>query len=194
MNRKTNIKRTTKETSIDFEIILNSEEESKIDTGIAFFDHMLSHIAKQGNMYLNISATGDIEVDLHHTVEDIGIVFGQAIAEVLGDKKGINRYGWASIPMDETLANVSLDISGRVSFIFNVNFKSEKIGTFDVELVKEFFNAFSQNAKMNLHVNVPYGDNNHHIAEGIFKAFGWALKVAVAKSGLKGIPSTKGVL
>jgi imidazoleglycerol-phosphate dehydratase len=194
MEKKSKIERKTKETQISLELELNCEADSTIETGIAFFDHMLSHVAKHGNVKLNIKAKGDIEVDFHHTVEDIGIVLGQAIIQSLGDKKGINRYGWSSIPMDETLANVSLDISGRPVFVFNVQFTGLKVGEFDTELVKEFFRALSNSAGLNLHINVPYGDNNHHIAEAIFKAFGWALRIASAPSGLKGIPSTKGVL
>ncbi len=194
MEKKSKIERTTKETQISLELELNCEAEPVINTGIAFFDHMLSHIAKHGNVKLLLQAKGDIEVDFHHTVEDAGIVLGKAIVEALGDKKGINRYGWSSIPMDETLANVALDISGRPVFVFHVEFTGPKIGDFDTELVKEFFRALSNSAGLNLHINVPYGDNNHHIAEAIFKAFGWALRIAVSPSGLKGIPSTKGVL
>lgn len=194
MKRKSNLERKTKETEIKLGLELECEEESKINSGIPFFDHMLTHIAKHGFMKIDLISKGDIEVDFHHTVEDIGITLGKALSQALGDKTGINRYGWSSIPMDETIANVSLDLSGRSVMVFNVNFTGEKIGNFDVELIKEFFMALSQNAGINLHINVPYGDNNHHIAEAIFKAFGWALKAAVSKSGLKGIPSTKGVL
>ncbi len=192
--KKANIERKTKETSVKLELILETESDSKIDTGIAFFDHMISHIAKHGNMQINLKVQGDIQVDFHHTVEDTGIVFGQAITDALGDKKGINRYGSASIPMDETLANVALDISGRSVLVYNVIYTGEKIGEFNTELVKEFLRAFCQHAGLNLHVNVPYGENNHHIAEAIFKALGKALKTAVSDSGLSGIPSTKGVL
>jgi imidazoleglycerol-phosphate dehydratase len=194
MQKKSKIQRKTKETDISLELVLQSEQESKISTGIPFFDHMLSHIAKHGNMQINLCAKGDIDVDYHHTVEDVGIVLGQALVKALGDKAGINRYGWASIPMDETLANVSLDISGRSVMIFNVDFKEGKIGGFDTELVKEFFSAFSRHAGINVHVNVPYGDNNHHVAEAIFKSLGVSLRIAVSDSGLSGIPSTKGVL
>ncbi len=194
MNKKSKIERKTKETQINLELVLQSEEDSKIDTGIAFFDHMLSHIAKHGNMQIKIQVKGDIAVDFHHTVEDTGIVFGQALNQAIGDKKGINRYGYASIPMDETLANISLDISGRSVLVYNVKYTGEKIGDFNTELVKEFLRAFSQHAGLNLHVNVPYGENNHHVAEAIFKALGKALSLAVADSGLKGIPSTKGTL
>jgi len=194
MERKSTIKRKTKETDISFEIILEKEEEAKINTQISFFDHMLEHIARHGNVKINISAIGDINVDFHHTVEDVGIVFGNALVEALGEKKGINRYGWASIPMDEALANVSIDFSGRACLVYNVIFKNDKIGNFDVELIREFFQALCQNAKMTLHINVPYGDNSHHVAEAIFKAFGKALRTATAYSGLNDIPSTKGIL
>jgi imidazoleglycerol-phosphate dehydratase len=155
---------------------------------------MLSHVAKHGSNLIKIEAKGDIEIDFHHTVEDIGIVFGRAIKEALGDKKGINRYGYASIPMDETLADVSLDICDRSVFVYNVTFKNSKIGDFDTELVKEFFAALSQSSGMTLHINVPYGENDHHIAEAVFKSFAKALKSAVSFSGDNTIPSTKGVL
>jgi imidazoleglycerol-phosphate dehydratase len=194
MERKSVIKRETNETKINLELSLLKQGQSEINTGIPFFDHMLSHVAKHGSNLIKIEAKGDIEIDFHHTVEDIGIVFGRAIKEALGDKKGINRYGYASIPMDETLADVSLDICDRSVFVYNVTFKNSKIGDFDTELVKEFFAALSQSSGMTLHINVPYGENDHHIAEAVFKSFAKALKSAVSFSGDNTIPSTKGVL
>lgn len=194
MNRKSKIERNTQETKIFLELELDSTKQSNIECNIPFLEHLLSHIAKHGHLYLNLKAKGDIEIDYHHTVEDIGIVLGKAILESIGDKKGINRYGYASVPMDETLANVSLDLSGRSALVFNASFNSGKIGDFDAELIKEFMRALCQHAQMTLHINVLYGENNHHIAEAIFKSFGLALKMAVSLTGTNEIPSTKGVL
>lgn len=195
--RISHITRKTNETNIDLRLNLDGGSY-KFDTGVGFFDHMLDHIAKHGRLGLTVDATGDTHIDDHHTVEDVGIVLGQAIAEALGDKRGIERYGFASVPMDETLAQVTLDLSGRFALVFNVEFQSfgddaASIGRFDVQLVEEFFNAVAQNAKMNLHIHVPWGSNNHHIAEGIFKAFGRALRQAIAITHDE-IPSTKGSL
>ncbi|MBI1375755.1 MAG: imidazoleglycerol-phosphate dehydratase HisB [Phycisphaera sp.] len=197
MSRSSHIARKTNETSIDLRLDLDGGARN-IDTGIGFFDHMLDHIAKHGRLGFNVNAMGDTHIDDHHTVEDVGIVLGQAIADALGDKKGIERYGFASVPMDETLAQVTLDLSGRMSFVFNVQFVGfgddpPVAGRFDVQLVEEFFNAVAANAMMNLHIHVPWGSNNHHIAEGIFKAFGRALRDAV-KITHDEIPSTKGSL
>ncbi|WP_432800050.1 imidazoleglycerol-phosphate dehydratase HisB [Poriferisphaera sp. WC338] len=196
-NRTANIKRKTNETDIKLALDLDGGSYTH-DTGVGFFDHMLDHIARHGQLGLNIKAVGDTHVDDHHTVEDVGIVLGQAIEEALGDKRGIERYGSADVPMDESLARVALDLSGRPALVFNVCFKSfgsdpAKIGQFDVQLVKEFFNAVVNNAKMNLHIEVPWGENNHHIAEAIFKAFGRALRQAIRVTGDQ-IPSTKGSL
>jgi imidazoleglycerol-phosphate dehydratase len=142
-----------------------------------------------------VEAEGDLQVDFHHTVEDVGIVIGQALEKALGDKRGINRYGWAIVPMDESLAQVAVDLSGRPAFVFNVQFKGDSIGAFPAELVDEFFKALSTNAKMNLHVTVPYGSNNHHIAEAIFKATARALRQAVTHDPRSdAVPSTKGSL
>ena len=154
--------------------------------------------ARHGRLGLDLQATGDTHIDDHHTVEDVGIVLGQAIDRALGDKRGIERYGSADVPMDEALARVALDLSGRPHLVFHVEFQSfggdgGKIGRFDVQLVREFFQAVTNNAKMNLHIEVPWGENNHHIAEGIFKAFGRALRAAVMVTGEE-VPSTKGVL
>ncbi len=196
-SRKTTIKRDTNETKIQLSLDLDGGSY-KNQTGVGFFDHMLDHIAKHGRLGLNVTADGDTHIDDHHTVEDVGIVLGQAIDKALGDKRGIERYGFASVPMDESLARVSLDLSGRQAFVFAVEFNDPygKIGTFDHQLVKEFFNAVVNNGKFNLHIEVPQyckGGNDHHIAEGIFKAFGRALKQAVAITH-NDIPSTKGVL
>jgi imidazoleglycerol-phosphate dehydratase len=144
---------------------------------------------------VTIEATGDLHVDAHHTVEDVGIVIGQCIEKALGDKRGIYRYGWAIVPMDESLAQVAIDLSGRPAFVFNVNFKGSLIGNFPVELVDEFFKSIATNAKMNLHINVPYGTNNHHISEAIFKAIAKALRQAVSADPRNNdVPSTKGSL
>ena len=187
------IERKTNETDIKLEINLDGGSYTH-STGVGFFDHMLDHIARHGQLGLNIQATGDTHVDDHHTVEDVGIVLGQAIDQALGDKKGIERYGSADVPMDESLARVALDLSGRPALVFKAEFKGfGKIGNFDVQLVEEFFNAVVNNAKMNLHIEVPWGENNHHIAEAIFKAFGRALRQAIAITGDQ-IPSTKGSL
>ena len=191
------ITRKTHETDIAVEINLDGGSYTH-HTNVGFFDHMLDHLARHGQMGLNITAKGDLHIDDHHTVEDVGIVLGQVLLEALGDKKGIERYGFASVPMDEALARVSVDLSGRFAFVFDV--KSEgfttpgtKIGTFDTQLVQEFLNAFAQAGKFNLHVEVPHGTNQHHVAEGIFKALGRALRQAVQITSDQ-IPSTKGSL
>jgi imidazoleglycerol-phosphate dehydratase len=157
---------------------------------------MLDHLGKHSLCDLNVEASGDLEVDDHHTVEDVGICIGEALAKAIGDKKGIYRYGWASVPMDETLANVSLDLSGRAVLVFRAPFASSKIGSFDTQLVEEFCRALSGAARMNLHVNVPYGSNDHHVAEAIFKALAQALRraVSVDPERPEEIASTKGSL
>lgn len=193
--RKAQIKRKTYETDIDLEMILESSEESSIDSGIPFFDHMLTHIAKHGRICIKLKCDGDLEVDGHHSVEDIGISMGLALKEALGDRKSIRRYGHFSLPMEETLANTALDLSNRPFLAYNTPLSTEKIGNFDVELIKEFFRALSLNGGITLHINVPYGENLHHIAEGIFKSFGHALKMAVSiDPDIEGVLSTKGVL
>lgn len=195
MKRKGEIHRHTNETDISLSVELESFNESEIQSGISFFDHMLSHIAKHGQIYLKLSAVGDLEVDDHHTVEDIGICFGQALVKALEEKIGIKRYGHFSLPMEETLANVSLDLCNRSFLIFNTPLGQGKVGNFDIELVKEFFSAVSRHSGMTLHINVPYGENWHHISEAIFKGFGHALKEAVSIDPLnKGVLSTKGTL
>ncbi len=199
MTRTAEIARKTNETDITLSLDLDPRPLRYANaTGVGFLDHMLDHIARHGRIGLEVQATGDTHIDDHHTVEDVGIVLGQAIDEALGDKKGIERYGYAVVPMDEAQARVALDLSGRAALVYRVAFQSfgedpAAIGKFDVQLVQEFFNAVASNAKMNLHVEVPWGENNHHIAEAIFKAFGRALRQAVAVTGDE-VPSTKGSL
>ncbi len=194
--RTATIQRGTKETKI--QVTLDLDEAGAVDarTGIGFLDHMLDHFGKHGMMGLTIQAEGDLHVDDHHTAEDVGICLGQAIAEALGDKAGIRRYGFASVPMDEALASVSVDLSGRAVMVFNVRFTGDKIGTFDTQLIEEFCRALSAHAGMNLHVNVPYGSNDHHVAEAVFKALAQAFRAAKEiDPGRRGqVPSTKGSL
>ena len=194
--RQAAIARKTKETTIDLSLRLDGSGEVAARTGIGFLDHMLDHLGKHSLCDISIAAKGDLHVDDHHTAEDVGICLGQALTKALGDKAGIRRYGSASVPMDETLANVSLDLSGRACVVFNVRFGTGKIGAFDVQLVEEFIRAFAREGGINLHVNVPYGANDHHIAEAIFKALAQALRQAKeidpARKGQ--IPSTKGSL
>ncbi len=189
------IERSTKETKIKLELSLDGSGIYEIQTGVGFFDHMLTHIAKHGFLDLTVSAQGDLEVDAHHTVEDVGIVFGQALKKAFSDKKGISRYGHAIIPMDEALALVALDLSGRPYLKFEADLGKGQLGGFDLELVKEFFQAVAVQAGMNLHIRLLDGDNLHHCAEAIFKAFGRALAASVRlDERIKGVPSTKGVL
>jgi len=187
------IKRKTKETDIDLELNLDGKGKFDIESGIGFIDHMLSHLSKHSKIDLNIKAKGDLEIDPHHTVEDLGIALGQAILKALADKKGIARYGHSSVPMEDALANVAIDLSGRSSCVYKVEFRTEKIGDFDVQCLEEFLRSFANNGKFNLHINVPYGINSHHIAEAVFKSLGQALAQAVKITGAE-IPSTKGKL
>ena len=191
--RKAKITRKTKETDIFLELNLDGQGQYKIDTGVGFLDHMLAHLSKHGKIDLEVKAKGDLEVDAHHTVEDIAICLGQCLCEALGDKKGINRYGHSSVPMEDSLANVSLDLSGRPSFVYNVEYSTEKIGDFDVECIEEMLRSFSNTGGLNLHINVLYGTNSHHIAEAIFKALGQSLAQAVRIVGTD-ITSTKVIL
>jgi len=193
-NRTANIHRKTNETDITVELSLEGGDYS-INTGVGFYDHMLDHVARHGGLGLIIDARGDTHIDDHHTVEDVGIVLGQALLESLGDKRGIERFGFASVPMDEALARVSIDLSGRASLEFDVSFgqQSAKVGQFDTQLVREFFMALVNNGLFNCHVEAPRGSNDHHIAEAIFKALGRALRQAVSVTGDQ-IPSTKGIL
>ena len=186
--------RETKETKIEVEINLDGEGKTEISTGIGFFNHMLNLFAAHGRFDLKIFCEGDIEVDGHHSVEDIGICLGQAVKIALGDKKSIQRYGTFFLPMDETLAMVSLDISGRSFLVFDENF-APMIGNFDTELVEEFLRAFAFNAGITLHAKILHGKNSHHKVEAIFKALGHALQIAVEKNEkISGVPSTKGIL
>ncbi len=187
--------RDTKETKITVTLNLDGSGKSNIQTGIGFFDHMLEGFARHGLFDLEVSVQGDLNVDCHHTIEDTGIVLGQAIAKALGDKKGIKRYGSFVIPMDETLALCAIDLSGRPYLNFNADFTVEKLGDFDTEMFKEFFYAVSYNAAMNLHLKIMDGGNNHHMAEALFKAFGKALDVATMEEPrMKDVWSTKGSL
>jgi imidazoleglycerol-phosphate dehydratase len=196
MPRTASIARKTSETDITLSLDLDGSGKSTVSTGVGFFDHMLTHLSKHSLMDLAVTAKGDLHIDDHHTVEDIALVLGGAIDQALGNKAGIFRYGWASVPMEDTLAHVALDLSGRPAFVFNVTWPSRKIGTFDVELVHEALRSLANTAKMNLHVNVPYGSNAHHIAEAIFKALAKALRQAIAPDPRAGgaVPSTKGIL
>ena len=195
MNRTSEISRQTKETRVRVAMNLDGTGKSAPETGVGFFNHMLDLLSRHSLIDLTISAEGDLEVDSHHTVEDVGIVLGQCLEKALGDKRGIHRYGWAIVPMDESLAQVAVDLSGRPAFGFHVNFQGGQIGTFPTELVEEFFKALATTAKMNLHISVPYGTNNHHIAEAIFKATAKALRQAVSADPRNpDVPSTKGSL
>ncbi|MGM0770227.1 MAG: imidazoleglycerol-phosphate dehydratase HisB [Halobacteriota archaeon] len=190
--RNAKIARKTKETDIRMEIDLEGTGLAKINTGIGFFDHMLNSFARHGNFDLKIDATGDLIVDEHHLIEDTAIVLGQAIAQAVGDKNGIARFGEARIPMDEALAEVVLDLGGRSYLVMNAEFESPRVGEMNTQLVRHFFESFTENSKMNLHATVT-GFNDHHKIEALFKAFAYALRRAVKIEG-EGIKSTKGVL
>lgn len=195
MKRVAEIARKTRETDIKLKFNVDGLGEYDLNTGIGFFDHMLSHIGKHGFFDLSVVCNGDLEVDCHHTIEDIGIVLGQAIAQAIGDKSGIKRYGSAIIPMDETLVLCSLDLSGRPYLNFDAAFTIDRLGEMDIEMVEEFFRAVAVNAGMNLHIKLLDGKNNHHIVEGIFKAFANALDQAtIIDPRIKGALSTKGML
>jgi imidazoleglycerol-phosphate dehydratase len=195
MARTATIERVTKETRIKLNINLDGTGVGRICTSVPFLDHMLDLFARHGLFDLEVEASGDIDIDFHHTVEDIGIVLGQAIKEAVGEKKGIRRYGQASIPMDETLASVATDLSGRPYLVYNVRLPKVKIGEFDVELAREFFQALTNNLGANLHINVMYGDNVHHMLEACFKATARALDMATQLDPrIQGVMSTKGKL
>ncbi|MCH9655862.1 MAG: imidazoleglycerol-phosphate dehydratase HisB [Planctomycetes bacterium] len=195
MTRKASIKRETAETQIELSLELDGSGKADIQTGVGFFDHMLTLLARHALFDLTIKANGDLEVDYHHTVEDVGICLGKTLNDALGDKKGIARYGSLTIPMEETLVTSALDLSGRSWFVFQVDFPTEKVGQFDTELVREFWQAFSSNGLLNLHLVLHHGANSHHIAEGLFKGTARALRQAVAiDPRQQGIPSSKGVL
>jgi len=194
-HRKAEVQRKTKETAVVLKLDLDGKGEHSILTGIPFFDHMLSLLAYHSRLDLSLKAKGDIAVDAHHTVEDVGICLGDGIRKALGDAKGIRRYGMAMIPMDETLVSVALDFSMRPWLVFQVNLRKSKIGTFDTELVEEFFKALCSHARMTLHINLLYGKNSHHMVEAVFKGFGRALREAVSLDPRSSrVPSTKGVL
>jgi imidazoleglycerol-phosphate dehydratase len=194
--RKAEINRKTNETNISIEILLDGTGKSDTNTGIGFFDHMLDQLAKHSLIDIEINADGDLHIDDHHTVEDVGICLGKALKIALADKKGIHRYGSCILPMDDALIQSALDISGRAHFVWDVEFNSAKIGFFDVELVKEFFNAFSSSSEMTLHVNKLSGVNSHHIAEATFKSVAKSLRYAIELDPKQSnmVPSTKGVL
>lgn len=195
MDRIAEMSRDTYETTIDVTLNLDGSGENNIETGIGFFDHMLTHISKHGFMDIDIKASGDLDVDCHHTVEDVGIVLGKCIAEALGDKAGIKRFGQAIVPMDEALVLCAIDFSGRSYLNFDGKFSVPTLGMFDTEMVEEFFRAVSDNCGMTLHIKVLDGKNNHHIAEAIFKAFGRAIDMAVSyDERINGVLSTKGML
>lgn len=195
MERIAKIERKTNETNIKLEFSLDGEGKSSIETGVPFMTHMLDLFTKHGHFNMTVDAKGDTEVDDHHTTEDIGICLGQALVEALGDKKGIRRYGNAFVPMDEALAQVVVDLSNRPHLEFRASFPSQKVGTFDTELVHEFLWKLALEARMNLHVIVHYGHNTHHMIEAVFKALARALDEAASiDPRVKGIPSTKGML
>ncbi len=187
--------RTTRETDISIALNLDGTGVSKISTGIGFLDHMLELFAKHALVDLEVQATGDVHVDYHHTVEDIGLVLGMCIQEALGDRKGIRRYGYFQLPMDESLAEATLDLGGRPFSVFISTVKHEKAGDFDVKLLEEFFRAISVEGRMNIHLRHIYGDETHHVCEALFKAFARAFRMAVEKDPREtGIPSSKGTI
>ncbi|MEF9945905.1 MAG: imidazoleglycerol-phosphate dehydratase HisB [Lachnospiraceae bacterium] len=195
MKRIATCERNTKETQITLSICLDGQGKTDINTGIGFLDHMLDGLARHGLFDLSVNVTGDLEVDCHHTIEDTGIVLGKAIAEALGDKKGIKRFGSFLLPMDETLVLCAIDLSGRPYLNFKADFTTEKLGSLDTEMIHEFFYAVSYAAMMNLHLKVLDGSNNHHMAEALFKAFGKALDMAtMEETRIQEVWSTKGSL
>lgn len=195
MSRTAEIERTTQETGISITLDLDGSGKHHIESPVPFFNHMLSAMSRHGVFDLQIQARGDVEIDAHHTVEDLGIVLGEAFKQALGDKAGIRRFGRATLPMHEALASVVLDFSGRPYLVYNVELPKAKVGEFDTELVEEFFVAFCNHAAVNIHVNLAYGDNLHHIIEVIFKAFGRALDEATSiDPRIEGVLSTKGSL
>jgi imidazoleglycerol-phosphate dehydratase len=195
MPRHARIERQTAETDITVELNLDGGGNAQVNTGVGFFDHMLTLLAKHAAFDLTVEATGDLQVDQHHTVEDTGIAIGQALRQALGDKAGIRRYGHFTLPMEETLVTTALDLSGRYFLVFNIPFSSPKIGDFDSELVEDFWQAVAANALCNLHIRLHHGRNNHHIAEAVFKATARALRMAIEPDPrMPGVPSTKGTL
>lgn len=193
--RTANIQRKTKETDIDLSVTLEGTGTADIDTGIGFFDHMLTHIARHGLFDLSVKARGDLHIDAHHTVEDVGICLGKAFLEAIGDGVGLTRYGHAVVPMDEALAEAAVDFSGRPFLVFDADMPEGRVGEFDVALAEEFMRAFAMNSRMTLHIVLRRGTNAHHCIEGIFKAVARALREAVQLDDrVQGVPSTKGML
>jgi imidazoleglycerol-phosphate dehydratase len=194
--REGRVERKTSETEIAVRVNLDGTGEYKVDTGIGFLDHMLAQLARHGLLDLEVTAKGDLQIDAHHTTEDTGIAIGQALDRALGERKGVQRYGHAYLPMDEALSRVALDLSGRAFLVWRVDFKRDKVGDFDTELFREFFQALAGNARMTLHVETFYGENDHHVAESCFKALARALRAAVEIDPRKEdqVPSTKGAL
>lgn len=194
--RAATVKRRTSETDVAVEVVLDGSGKAEIATGVGFFDHMLELLARHALFDMKVNVTGDLHVDQHHTVEDVGIALGEAVLKALGEKRGIKRYASVDLPMDETLSRVVIDISGRPFLVFRTTFPTEKVGQFDTELVREWFQAFAVNARLTLHVETFYGDNSHHIAESCFKGLARALRAAVSVDAREGerIPSTKGAL
>ena len=191
--RKATVKRETKETKISMSVNLDGSGKGTVETGIGFFNHMLELLKKHALIDLTVKATGDLDVDYHHTVEDVGLVFGQALNEALGDRKGIVRYGFASIPMDEALCETSIDLGGRPFVVMVSGKKHMMVRDFEVKLIEEFFRAVSVEGRLNVHLREIYGDEAHHVCEGMFKSFARALRQAVAKDPReKGVPSSKG--
>lgn len=194
-HRRVEVTRKTKETEVALKLDLDGSGKNSVETGLPFFDHMLTLLAYHGSIDLTVKAKGDIGVDAHHTAEDVGICLGDAIKKALGEARGIQRYGTALIPMDETLASVALDISGRPSLVYNMKLKRSRIGTFDLEVVEEFLRAFTNHGGITLHVNLLYGKNSHHMVEAVFKGVGRGLRGAVAADPRKTeAPSSKGTL
>lgn len=193
--RSAQITRTTRETDITLQLTIEGKGKGNISTGVPFLDHMLMLMTAHGFFDLTLGAKGDIEIDGHHTVEDVGMVLGEAFSKALGDRKGIKRYGTSVVPMDEALASVVIDFSNRPFLAYNVQFKRQSTGHFDVELVEEFFNAFVNKSGTTLHINLMYGENTHHMIEAIYKAFGQALDEAtIFDKRITGVRSTKGIL
>jgi len=195
MSRRASLQRKTNETRIELELDLDGSGAARIATGVGFFDHMLDALARHGGFDLTVAAQGDLHVDAHHTVEDVGICLGKAFGEALGDKRGIRRYGSCTLPMEETLVTTAVDLGGRPYWVFDLEFPTAKIGDFDTELVVDFWQAFAANVPCNLHVVRHYGRNSHHIAEAVFKGLARTLRLAVEiDPRVTGVPSTKGSL
>ena len=194
--RSARVTRTTKETDITVELTLDGAGKASVDTGVPFLNHMLDSFARHGFFDLTVRARGDLDVDLHHTVEDVGLALGQALRDALGDKAGIRRFGEASCPLDEALVRITVDLSGRPFFVYEVTMTQARVGTFDTELVHDFFEGFAMGARANVHVKVLYGRSSHHHVEAVFKAFARALRVACSKDRqlARALPSTKGLI